>query len=319
MWNSLDPEILRLRLILEPNFLEMIRRTYPELADAAVHDPERFKKIIENLSLNKEELEIQRQREIAALNMDPLNVEAQTRIEEIIRQEAVMENLENAMEYHPESFGRVTMLYINVEINKHKVKAFVDSGAQNTIMSPSCAKACGIMHLIDKRFFGIAKGVGTANIIGRVHSAQIKVGPLFLACSFTIIEGKDIDILFGLDMLRCHQACIDLKRNALVINDAIIPFLSEAELPNSAKMDTTYIPEISESHDKYSETINVSNQPKFQHDLFSNQSTYKKPSESKFSDEDIRQLKALGFSEEEAIQALEAAGGNVSIAANFLL
>ena len=48
-----------------------------------------------------------------------------------------------AMEHSPETFARVTMLYVSAEINAVPIAAFIDSGAQSTIISKKVAEQCG--------------------------------------------------------------------------------------------------------------------------------------------------------------------------------
>jgi len=85
-------------------------QTQPEIASAAQSNPTRFAELLRQHRDRAQQTELARQREIAALNADPFDVEAQRRIEEAIRQQSVMENMEHALEYSPEAFGRVTML-----------------------------------------------------------------------------------------------------------------------------------------------------------------------------------------------------------------
>jgi hypothetical protein len=117
----------------------------------------------------------------------------------------------------PESFANVIMLWVNVVINGIRVRAFVDSGAQVTIMNNVCAERCGLMRLVDTRYQGVAVGVGTQKIIGRVHMFQIQIAGDFLPVSFSILQDQYMELLIGLDMLKRHQCCIDLRNNVLVV------------------------------------------------------------------------------------------------------
>ena len=233
------------------------------------------------------------------------------------------------------------MLYVNTEVNGVPVKAFVDSGAQATIMSPDCAERCGIMRLMDIRYAGMARGVGTARILGRVHHAEIKIGGAVMPCAFTVMEGKDVDLLFGLDMLKRYRAKIDLEKNALCFEGQEVPFLHESEIPRSFEEAEMNEPTVQGPNGeeigaktgavrpKGSAAAGPSNagasssssqpaQPQAQ--PTASKAPVAAAPTSKFPQENIQQLTGMfGCSEQEAIQALEMFGGNVEHAASFLL
>jgi len=82
------------------------------------------------------------------IQINPFDIEAQKHLEELIKQGNIEENMEKALEHTPESFAKVVMLYIPTKINNVEVKAFVDSGAQMSIMTKECAEKCGLLRLL---------------------------------------------------------------------------------------------------------------------------------------------------------------------------
>ena len=172
---------------------------------------------------------------------NPNDPEAKEYFASIERKKKVEEQYYQMMEEYPESMGRVLMLYIDCKINGHAMQAFCDSGAQMTIMSENYAKECGIFDLIDTRFAGMAAGVGTGKILGKVHIAQLEIGGVFFPCSISVMEtpkdknAQDMPFLFGLDMMKRHLCQIDLQNGCLnfPVAGVKVPFLHEKDLSES--------------------------------------------------------------------------------------
>uniref|UniRef100_T1ISG3 Ubiquitin-like domain-containing protein n=1 Tax=Strigamia maritima TaxID=126957 RepID=T1ISG3_STRMM len=316
--NENDPTFIRDMFMANPDQLSLLKQNNPRLADALLSgDISRFARVLQDQQTERADRERMR---IRMLNADPFDLEAQRLIAEEIRLRNIETNMEAAMEHNPESFAQVVMLYINCKVNGHPVKAFIDSGAQTTIMSQSCAERCTIMRLVDTRWAGIAKGVGTQKIIGRVHLCQIQIDEVFLTSSFSILEDQPMDMLLGLDMLRRHQCVIDLQRNVLVIGSTgtVTRFLAESELPECARL--TYSPDLTprrhEEEDKQlaqalqrsaDEAVSNSNTP----------STTNTPNLSifpttRFPEADVQKIVNMGFSREEVLNELQRFNGDVT-------
>lgn len=96
-----DPETLRLRILGNPQYRQSILQRAPQLA-RVLDNPQLFAQTIRQMGDEEQEAHRRRQREIAELNNDPFDLEAQARIEEMIREERVQENLQNAIDHTPE-------------------------------------------------------------------------------------------------------------------------------------------------------------------------------------------------------------------------
>jgi DNA damage-inducible protein 1 len=162
------------------------------------------------------------------------------------------------------------------------------------------------------------------------------------------MEGKDVDLLLGLDMLKRFQALIDLRRNVLVFgDDNEVSFLPEAEIPRRFEdaeptiagpggteigaTTGTVKPAGSSQAAAAAQQGGVqgASVPASTSRAISQPSNPARPaaaptplaaaaSTSKYSKDTISQLTALGFNEAQAIQALDACDGNVEYAAGLL-
>ena len=99
--NPQEIETARLSILGNPAAMAQVREQKPALAEA-VNDSNRFKDVWLEMIREDENRERERLEQMRLLNEDPFNVDAQRKIEEMIRQQSVQENLQFAYEHNPE-------------------------------------------------------------------------------------------------------------------------------------------------------------------------------------------------------------------------
>jgi len=94
-------ETTRLSILGNAGAMAQVREQRPALAEA-INDSNRFREVWLEMIKEDENRERDRQEQMRLLNEDPFNIDAQRKIEEIIRQESVQNNLQHAYEHNPE-------------------------------------------------------------------------------------------------------------------------------------------------------------------------------------------------------------------------
>ncbi len=123
------------------------------------------------------------------------------------------------------------MLYVEVVIKGVPFRASINTGCQTTIISPAAAERCGVTRLIDTRYSGRARGIGTsqAPIFGRVHFTELQVGQSFLSSSLTVMEAGSEDIMIGVDLMSRYNMVIDFGERCLKIGGDAVPFSPDGQ------------------------------------------------------------------------------------------
>ena len=126
-------------------------------------------------------------------------------------------------------------LEVLCEINGFLIPSVVDTGAEISVMSESCARRCRIAEGIDSRYNGLVVGVGSSNILGQIDDLPLRVGPIIYRTKIIIIEslGTRMDFIIGLDFLRKFRCDINIRDNILRLHakgrSFRIPFITNSE------------------------------------------------------------------------------------------
>ncbi|KAK9209975.1 hypothetical protein WN944_002344 [Citrus x changshan-huyou] len=344
--SAVNPAAFQQHIRNDANLMTQLFQSDPELAQVLLgNDLNKLQDLLRERSRQRSELRRRQEEEMALLYADPFDVEAQKKIEAAIRQKGIDENWAAALEHNPEAFARVVMLYVDMEVNGIPLKAFVDSGAQSTIISKSCAERCGLLRLLDDRYRGVAHGVGQSEILGRIHVAPIKVsnlllfvdvkepfslrcgdrvfieiGNVFYPCSFVVLDSPNMEFLFGLDMLRKHQCIIDLKENVLRVGggEVSVPFLQEKDIPSHFLDEERYSKQASSSGTAVTSAAKDKSSNLPAGGGQSSGGTRGNTTQGADFEAKVAKLVELGFGREAVIQALKLFDGNEEQAAGFL-
>ena len=130
----------------------------------------------------------------------------------------------------PELLFPVNLIYIGGKVNDVKTVIFVDTGATSSIMTYNVAEKLGLTDFIDKRYKRVAYGIGTANIVGKIHYFELQVDDFVIQMSVDVLDKiagdyNDFDILLGLNVLYANGINIDIRNKCLIMNGEKIGFI----------------------------------------------------------------------------------------------
>jgi DNA damage-inducible protein 1 len=139
-----------------PQLLSQLATTAPALYEAVMSDNlQNLQSVLLREGNYREATRRQQEEQNALYSADPMDPEAQRKIAQMIEQGNINENYDSAMEHTPEAFGRVQMLYVDMEVNGVKLKVKKDGRVFLRLLVP------GVVRSLKARLRPDASRLGT--------------------------------------------------------------------------------------------------------------------------------------------------------------
>jgi len=139
------------------------------------------------------------------------------------RDREVAKQKSTAFKENPRLFQQETMLYVKAIVNGYKTPIFVDTGAQASVMSLKTCKSLGLMSIVDISQAGVATGVGSTRIYGKLWRVPVQIGRTKFHMQFSVLDIGE-NVILGLDQMKRLGMSVNLKRGGLQIGDCFVPF-----------------------------------------------------------------------------------------------
>lgn len=124
--------------------------------------------------------------------------------------------------------------HVACEMADRAVEMLVDTGAQSSVISMPLVRQLGLESRLDSSQQGIASGVGSARILGRLRAIPVKMGHVEFSLDFSVLGIDQPLLILGVDQMRRFRCVVDLDKQTLLFGgrDGVeVAFLPEPQSP----------------------------------------------------------------------------------------
>lgn len=127
----------------------------------------------------------------------------------------ILDNIKKAYEEIPHTFIKSDSIYLKGFINGVEINFLLDTGAEMSVLPLNIVEASGLTNIMDTEYKGIMKGVGEAEIPGKIHYIELVLDCGVYPCAFTVCSNNNVPPILGIDMMHNLGISLDFRNKKI--------------------------------------------------------------------------------------------------------